>query len=60
MKKAQIEVGAVYAVKVSGKVAPVKIIRESFRGGWDGTNMTTGRAIRIKLAQKCRYRVKVG
>lgn len=57
MKKNEIEVDAIYAVAVSGKVAPVKILRECESGGWIGKNMHTERQVRIRSAQKCRYQM---
>ena len=54
MKKADVKVGSVYAAKVSGKVAPVRIDAQNPRGGWDGTNTATGKKVRIKSAQRLR------
>ena len=57
MRKAEIEVGATYVVKVSDRLAPVRIVSESQYGGWNGVNERTGRTVRIRSAQKCRVRV---
>ena len=57
MKKNQVEIGKVYAVKVSGVVVPVQITSESPYGGWMGRNMKTNRAVRIKTAGRLRYEV---
>jgi len=54
MKKDEVKVGGVYAAKVSGKIVPVHIAGESPHGGWDGTNINTGKAVRIKSAQRLR------
>ena len=54
MKKADIEIGKTYVVKVSGILAPVRITGESRYGGWDGVNTKTNRTIRIKSAQRIR------
>ena len=54
MKKDQVKIGEVYSVKVSGSMAPVRVDRENPRGGWDGTNMKTKKAVRIKSAQRLR------
>lgn len=54
MKKNDVELGATYAAKVSGKLARVRIERESPYGGWDATNVDTGRSVRIKSAQRLR------
>jgi len=57
MKKNDVETGATYVAKVSGKLAPVRIDRESPHGGWDATNVDTGRRVRIKSAQRLRRAV---
>ena len=54
MKKSQVSIGKTYLVKVSGKLAPVKIICESPHGGWEGRNVTTGRDVRIRGAARLR------
>ncbi|NLX57709.1 MAG: hypothetical protein GXY74_01315 [Phycisphaerae bacterium] len=54
MKKNNVKLGAVYAVKVSGSVVPVRLDRESSHGGWLGTNMTTRKEVRVKSAQRLR------
>jgi len=58
MKKAEVEVGGRYTAKVSGKVVPVRIDAEHSSGdGWIGTNMETGREVRIKTARRLRERL---
>jgi len=57
MKKNDVECGATYVAKVSGKLARVRIERESPYGGWDATNVDTGRRARIKSAQRLRRAV---
>ena len=57
MKKAQIKIGSTYIAKVSGKLAPVKIIGLSVYGGWNAVNKDTGRTIRIKSAARLRREV---
>jgi uncharacterized protein (DUF1330 family) len=54
MKKAEIEVGGRYIAKVSNKLATVKITNENRYGGWDAINVKTGRAVRIRSAQRLR------
>jgi hypothetical protein len=54
MKKAEVKVGETYAVKVSGKVAPVVIDEAHPNGGWVGTNQETNRQVRVKSAQRLR------
>jgi len=55
MKKNEIEIGGTYMAKVSGKVSPVLICSESQYGGWEATNLSTNRSVRIKSAQRLRY-----
>jgi len=54
MKKKDVKVGAMYVAKVSGSVSPIRLDAESPYGGWDGTNLDTGRKVRIKSAQRLR------
>ena len=54
MRKRDVQIGQVYSVKVSGRMVPVRIDRESPYGGWDATNLKTGKRIRIKSAQRLR------
>ena len=54
MRKASVKVGGVYASKVSNSVVPVRLDEESPHGGWNATNMNTGRNVRIKSAQRLR------
>lgn len=58
MKKAQVQIGKVYAVKVSGTVQSVRLVQESPYGGWVGKNTRTGREVRVKTAAKLRHEVK--
>jgi len=55
MKRAQIKIGNIYEAKVSNLLVPIRIDRESpFRKGWEGTNMKTKKAVRIKSAARLR------
>lgn len=54
MKKNNVQLGKVYAVKVSGSVVPVRLERENPHGGWDGTNVKTRKQVRVKTAQRLR------
>ena len=54
MKKADVQLGKAYLVKVSGLRVPVRIVGVSRYGGWDGVNLCTRRAVRIKSAQRLR------
>ena len=67
MKASQIVIGKVYIVKVSGDLVRVRITSSRFiaswngqtkASGWLGTNLATGREIKIKSAQRIRYEVK--
>jgi len=58
MKKKDVSVGKVYAVKVSGKVVPVKLVSESSYGGWNGKSLVTGRKIRVKTGGRLRKELK--
>jgi hypothetical protein len=57
MKKSEVKIGAKYAALVSGKLQTVRIDSESIYGGWNATNVATGRSVRIKSAQRLRYEV---
>ena len=57
MQKHNSKVGSTYIVKVSGTLAKVRLTREHPRGGWYGTNLATGREIRIRTAARLRSEV---
>ena len=44
----------IYIAKVSGVLAKVRISSESPYGGWYGTNLATGREVRIRGATRLR------
>ncbi|MEO8594062.1 MAG: hypothetical protein ABI759_12135 [Candidatus Solibacter sp.] len=54
MQKQNVHIGTTYIVKVSGTLAKVRLTREHSRGGWYGTNLATGREIRIRTAARLR------
>jgi hypothetical protein len=54
MKKDDVKIGSNYLAKVSDKVVSVRIDAENRSGGWDATNLATGKKIRIKSAQRLR------
>ena len=54
MKKDQVKVGNTYLAKVSDKVVPIRIDAENAHGGWDATNLSTNKKVRIKSAQRLR------
>jgi len=57
MKTKDVEIGATYLVKVGQNLAPVVIVSENEHGGWNGESAKTGKAIRIKSAQRLRKRM---
>ena len=58
MQKQNVHIGTTYIVKVSGMLAKVRLTREHDRGGWYGTNLATGREIRIRTAGRLRSEAK--
>lgn len=54
MKKADVRVGGTYQVKVSGKLARVRLDSVSVHGGWAATNLDTGRTVHIQTAARLR------
>lgn len=57
MKKADVKVGGEYYATVSGKRCEVRIDAEKPRGGWDATNLATGKKILIKSAARLQSEV---
>lgn len=51
MRANEITIGGVYACRVSGKLAPVRVDRSLGRGRWAATNTATGRAVRVSSAR---------
>lgn len=54
MKKGDVQIGKVYRAKISTMLTNVRIDAESRFGGWDATNLATGRKVRIRSAAKLR------
>jgi hypothetical protein len=54
MKKDNVKLGQVYVVKVSGRIAPVKLTAVNPHGGWDGTNVQTNRPVHVRGAGRLR------
>ena len=57
MKKNEVKIGGVYTAKVTNKVVQVRIDAESRYGGWEATNIQTGKKVRIKSVQRLRAAV---
>ncbi|MBL1216608.1 MAG: hypothetical protein D8M59_03850 [Planctomycetes bacterium] len=60
MKKNDITIGSVYTAKITNRVVPVRIDAENPHGGWDATNLTTKKKVRIKSAAKLRGEYQEG
>jgi hypothetical protein len=58
MKKSEVKMGGVYAAKVTNKSVQVRIDAESRYGGWDGTNLSTGKKVRIKSPARLRAAIE--
>ena len=54
MKKSDIHIGKQYTAKVTHKLVVIEIIGENPNGGWDAKNLSTGKMVRIKSAQRLR------
>ena len=52
MKKAEVQIGGKYHANVSGKRVEIQIDAEKSTGGWNATNLATGKKIHIKSAQR--------
>lgn len=50
MFKKDVQIGGIYIAKVSGQRQKVRIICGSEYGGWQATNLATGREVRIRTA----------
>ncbi|TWU40184.1 hypothetical protein Q31b_35290 [Novipirellula aureliae] len=50
MKKADVKIGGEYFATVTNKKVTVRIEAENHNGGWDATNLSTGKKVRIKTA----------
>jgi len=58
MTKNEVKIGGVYIAKVTNKLVQVRIDAESRYGGWDATNMATGKKVRVKSPVRLRAAVK--
>ena len=57
MKKSEVQLGATYLARISNRLVGVKVDSTSKHGGWDGTNLFTGKKVRIKSPAKLREAV---
>ncbi len=58
MKKAEVKIGGRYYANVTGKRVEIQIDSEKASGGWDATNLATGKKIHIKSAQRLQGAVR--
>jgi hypothetical protein len=54
MKRSDVKIGGVYIAKVTNRLVQVRIDSESKYGGWNATNLTSGKGIRVKSVQRLR------
>lgn len=54
MKNSEVTLGGTYLAKVTDKVVSVRLDATNPHGGWDATNLATGKKVRIKSAQRLR------
>jgi HB1, ASXL, restriction endonuclease HTH domain len=52
MKKAEVKIGGKYYANVTNKRVEIQIDSEKPSGGWNATNLATGKKIHIKSAQR--------
>ena len=52
MKKAEVKIGGKYYANVTGKKVEIQIDSEKPSGGWNATNLATGKKILVKSAQR--------
>ncbi len=57
MKKSDVKIGGMYLAKVTNRVVQVKIDAVSKYGGWEATNLATGKKVRIKSPARLRSAV---
>lgn len=54
MKQSDVHIGKQYTTKVTHKLVVVEITGKNPNGGWDARNLSTGKMVRIKSAQRLR------
>ena len=52
MKGNQIKIGTTYSTKVAKQLVEVQILRRHRSGGWEAKNLTTGKIMHIKTADR--------
>ena len=57
MQKSEVTIGGTYTAKVTNKLVKVRIDAVSRYGGWEATNIATGKKVRVKSAQRLRSEV---
>jgi len=60
MKKADVKIGGKYYANVTGKKVEIQIDSEKPSGGWNATNLATGKKIQVKSAQRLQGEVGKG
>ena len=60
MKKAEVKIGGKYYANVTGKKVEIQIDSEKPSGGWNATNLATGKKILVKSAQRLQGEVGKG
>jgi hypothetical protein len=60
MKKAEVKIGGKYYANVTGKKVEIQIDSEKPSGGWNATNLATGKKILVKSAQRLHGEVGKG
>lgn len=54
MKNDDVQIGKVYIMKVSQRLTKVRVDGLCSYGGWLGTNLATGREVRVRSGRKLR------
>ncbi len=54
MKTSEVHIGTQYTCKVNHKLVVVEILSTNPNGGWNAKNLSTGKTIHIKTAQRLR------
>lgn len=60
MTRDEVKIGGMYIAKVTNRLVQVRIDKENRYGGWDATNMSSGKSVHIKSAQRLRAEAGVG